>query len=73
MLTSEQIEREVIVYVDSTGFRKQFATKSALLQHLAEQGTPAFYIMAAIDRLIDRGEIIASADGQRLTLRRPNS
>ena len=73
MLTSEQIEREVMAYIENCGFREQFATKSGLLKHLAEQGTPRPYVLAAIDRLIDSDEITVSEGGQRFTLRRPHS
>lgn len=69
MLTSDEIEREVIAYVENCGCREQFASKSGLLQQLAEHGTERPYVLAALDRLIDRGSLTLTEGRQRVGLR----
>ena len=69
MLTSDEIEREVMAYVENSGFREQFGSKSGLLQQLAEQGTERPYVLAALDRLIDRGSLTLCEGGRRVALR----
>jgi len=66
MLTTDEIEREIIAYVENCGFREQFATKSGLLQELAERGIERPYVLAAIDRLIDLGSLTLTEGGRRL-------
>ena len=43
--------------------------EGSVFQQLTEQGRPRFNVLAAIDRLIDRGEINVSGGAQRLALR----
>jgi len=73
MLTSEQIEHEVVAYIENRSLRDEPSTKSGLLQSLAEAGTPKPQILAALDRLLDSGDVALDLNGSRLTLQRRRS